>query len=507
MLPENEELFAEMVSIRSLIVSKKDCLDLPDTVDVIRQIEIPDEIMDDYNKLYRECMTLIKGMDHSRVSYSTQSRFAILMKLRQMASGFFMTGSGNSRESNMIVDIHNAKIEELNNVIDQIQEEQVIIWCQFQHEIELVEQELSKRAYTVTAYGKTKDLEKNIDDFKNGRAQYIVAHPKTLKYGVTFINCKYTIYYSFSYSAEDYDQSHDRNYRLGQKEMCTYIYIQAADTIDEIMYEKVMNKLSNADFFERLIKDAAKHGIDYDSLKQKDDDAIRKALSEDDGEISTIARDITTKVYKKSKKEQYSSSKIFTTFDYLDRIEGPTNSELQWLERMYIGNEKWLYSDQAVYEEWFDDNGIFIEEFFDEGNSTHEYEFDATRPDYFDFIHAHEAYEEFSKDMSEIDFRLFLNEQPAEDHWVYQMYRDVYHAMLVMSDSEAEVIIEKYGLEDGRQRSNKTIAEKFREKYYVDHGYTWNTARVSNELHEGLSFLRWRFDFEKYADKIKELFI
>lgn len=288
MLPENEELFAEMVSIRSLIVSKKDCLDLPDTVDVIRQIEIPDEIMDDYDKLYRECMTLIKGMDHSKVSYSTQSRLAILMKLRQMASGFFMTGSGNSRENKLIVDIHNAKIEELNNVIDQIQEEQVIIWCQFQHEIELVEQELSKRAYTVTAYGKTKNLEQNIDDFKNGRAQYMVAHPKTLKYGVTFVNCKYTIYYSFSYSAEDYEQSHDRNYRLGQKEKCTYIHIQAADTIDEIMYDKVMNKLSNSQFFERLIKDATKHGIDYDSLMQKDDDAIRNALSENGGEISTI---------------------------------------------------------------------------------------------------------------------------------------------------------------------------------------------------------------------------
>lgn len=497
MLPENKELFAEMISVRSLIISKKDCLDLPKTVDVVRQIEIPGEIMSDYNELYRECMTLIKGMDNSNIFYSTQSRLAILMKLRQMASGFFMTGSGNSRESKMIIDIHDAKIEELNNVIDQIEEEQVIVWCQFQHEIELVEQELSKRAYTVTAYGKTRDLEKNIDDFKTGRAQYIVAHPKTLKYGVTFVNCKYTIYYSFSYSAEDYDQSHDRNYRLGQTEMCTYIYIQAADTIDEIMYDKVMNKLSNAEFFERLIKDAAKHGIDYDSLKQKDDDAIQKALSEDGGEISTITRNISTKVYKKTKEESYSSNKVFTTYDYLDKIEEPTYFELREIERSFaVRPKEFRYYYVTEMKRFFAECGPFSNELFD-----------ATRPDYFDFVHAYEVYEEFSKDMSENEFHLFLKEQPEEDHWVYEMYRDVYHAMLAMSDSAAEVITEKYGLEDGKQRSIKTITEKFREKYYTGYDYIWNTARVTNELRGGLSFLKWRFDYEKYAEKIKELFI
>ena len=59
--------------------------------------------------------------------------------------------------------MHIPKIEELNSVLDQIEEDQVIIWCQFQHEIEMIEKELSKRAYTVTAYGKTKDLEKNMN--------------------------------------------------------------------------------------------------------------------------------------------------------------------------------------------------------------------------------------------------------------------------------------------------------------------------------------------------------
>jgi len=121
MSSDNEKLFADMVAVKSLIISKKDCLDLPETVDIIRLIELSPSIMSDYNDLYRECMAIIKGMDDSEIYYSTPSRLAILMKLRQMASGFFMTGDEGHRESKIIVDIHNAKLRELNNVIDQIE--------------------------------------------------------------------------------------------------------------------------------------------------------------------------------------------------------------------------------------------------------------------------------------------------------------------------------------------------------------------------------------------------
>lgn len=490
MLPANKDLFAEMVSIRSLIITKKDCLDLPDTIDVVRQIDLPEDIMHDYNSLYYECMTIIKGMNQSKIFYSAQSRLAILMKLRQMASGFFMTGDRTHRESQIIVDIHNAKLHELNAIIDQIPEEQIIIWCQFQHEIEIIEKELSKRAYTVTAYGKTKDLEKSIDDFKKGHAQYIVAHPKTLKYGVTFTNCKYTVYYSFSYSAEDYDQSHDRNYRLGQTETCTYIFIQAADTIDEIMYDKVMHKLSNAEFFEKLIKDAAKHGIDYDQLKEKTDDEIRSALSsEEEGSINLITSGIIKKTYesRKGTEPEYTAKRTYTTYDYLDRIEEPSEQELQWVENFFIDKETRLFLGDGPYSERL---------------------IDTSRSDYFDFVHAEEPIPIFQKNMLPNDFELFLTFQPEEDRWVYEMYRAINTALSGMPDYVSEVLTEKYGLADGKPKANTTIANKLRKEYYTGYGYTWNTARVAEEIRDGLYRL-WTSNvhMSRYVTEIKRIFL
>ncbi len=479
MIPENEKLFAELVSLKSLIISKKDCLDLPDTIDVVRLIELPKSVMDDYNSLYTECLAIIKGMDNSRNYYSTESRLSILMKLRQMASGFFIINNGNSREEKVIVDIHNAKIAELNTILDDIEDEQVIIWCQFQYEIEMLEKELSKRATTVTAYGKTKDIEESISAFKTGKAKYIIAHPKTLKYGVTFTNCKYTVYYSFSYSAEDYDQSHDRNYRLGQTKKCTYIYLQAADTIDEIMYAKVMHKLSDAEFFERLIKDATTHGIDYDSLKQKSDDEIRDALFTKNGVVNNVIDKMTNVqvVDKKSKlTEDILEREFYTTLDYLDRLEEPSLSEISSMDNYLLDDE--INDDRFL--------------------------FDVSRPDYYDFIKPYEDPVKYDIDMTTEEFYALLYSVPYEERWVYNMYRVIKCSLDTLKPSYRDIIIKRYGLKTGKKNSFTSIAKYMREKYPPRGDFKWTAKTVEQYYNYALSeLMRSCFlEIAPYAEKV-----
>lgn len=60
-------------------------------------------------------------------------------------------------DNNKPCNIHKNKIEELLHVLDEIGDAQVIIWCQFQYEIEVLESELKKVGKTVlTAYSKRK---------------------------------------------------------------------------------------------------------------------------------------------------------------------------------------------------------------------------------------------------------------------------------------------------------------------------------------------------------------
>lgn len=540
--PANKDLFAEMVSAKSLIISKKDCLDLPDTVETVRLIELPDEIMDDYNELYYECMVLIKGMDNSSLFYSTQSKMAVLMKLRQMASGFFMQKTDNGTESRVIIDIHKAKINEVKSIIDEIPDEQIIIWCQFQHEIELLEKELSKLDVTVTAYGKTKTLEENIDAFKNGRAKYIIAHPKTLKYGVTFTNCKYSIYYSFSYSAEDYDQSHDRNYRLGQTESCTYFFLQAADTIDEIMYDKVMNKLSNAEFFEQLVKDATKHGIDYDTLKCASDEKIKAELHSQDG-ISSIQSEIVSRSEHRERERIQKAAQVkfedtMTGVDFLDAIPGPTDEELFEIE-CELAREATRRSDRSfaryiaqgeralIYKEplrlnWIADYRDFQSEcdaadriLAAVNNLPYTYPYyDDEAPLNFDRCLLYDGLKGDNDTVPIINFsdepeelRMLLEDHPPTEMWIAEMYRRVFHALDELPEHMAEMIRLRYGLHDGVFRTHSTIVDHI--GYYFDEEadkyYTCNSARVSQCLAEGIQMLAESYKLEAFRTQVENV--
>jgi hypothetical protein len=112
----------------------------------------------------------------------------------------------------------------------------------------------------VTAYCGTKNVDDSIAAFKDNTAQFIIANPKTLKYGVTFTgpsmkkNCTYAIYYSLSHSFEDFYQSKDRIRRKGQNKGCTYIFLVVEDTIDMDIYDAVVRKGNNALVMENMIR-------------------------------------------------------------------------------------------------------------------------------------------------------------------------------------------------------------------------------------------------------------
>lgn len=526
----SKEIFSEMVSAKSLIVSKKDCLDLPETTDIVRLVELPEDIMADYDELYYECMVLIKGMDDSTVFYSTQSRMAVLMKLRQMASGFFIETKGHRSENRLIVDIHKAKIHEVKSIIEEIPEEQIIIWCQFQHEIELLEKELSKYGTVVTAYGKTKTLEDNIDAFKNGRAKYIIAHPKTLKYGVTFTNCHYTIYYSFSYSAEDYDQSHDRNYRLGQTQPCTYFYIQAEDTIDEIMYNKVMHKLSNAEFFEQLVKDATKHGIDYDSLKGKSDEEIKQAMQEDNSAFSEIQDRIVEnseerdRIYSTKPKahEKQAQSNYIRTIRVNDNIE-PTYAELLKIEN---SDNFGISAIPEYHPEWYSES-LPHTIHYSEGDDINSilaqippFSYPAIPDDEFAFLHPHISsgyfrrptnimYEEISliKNNDPERYIKTIENSPTIDIEICDMLRQVFKVLEWLPKDVADTVCLYYGLMDGKPKLYSWFHEATGSFYDANLDYHYDISRYpSSAILDAQELIkRHKYKFFDYEELMKKL--
>lgn len=249
--PKYAHELIQSIKKASITVSKKDCFDLPETTEVVRKVALDSNLRKQYSSLAYHFITELEAMEkdglQNNIVYINHV-LASISKLRQFTGGFVI-----NKED--VIHVHNKKLEELQQVVEELGDQQAIIWCQYQHEIKAIVKLLEDLGYSVaTAYGGTKDKDTSINAFKNGEATFIVAHPRTLQYGVTLTNCCYAIYFTTSYSFEEYYQSHDRIYRKGQTLPCTYIFIQAENTIDEVMFQVITEKKSNTERTELFLK-------------------------------------------------------------------------------------------------------------------------------------------------------------------------------------------------------------------------------------------------------------
>ena len=222
---ENKEKLFARLSDGSVFLKKEDCVDLPLKVFEIKRFELGKE-----QKMYYDDM--IRDIQDNINEWSKFEFTAKLMKLREIVSGFVINKDGS------ITDFDTNKDKLLESAFEEIGDKPVIIWCQFQHEVD----KLAEKYNGVALTSKTKDRDLIIRQFKNGEIKKLFTHPKLLGKGLTFVNCTYNIYYSLSFSYEEFRQSQDRIHRIGQDNKCTYIILQGKNTIDEKIYNCLKRK-------------------------------------------------------------------------------------------------------------------------------------------------------------------------------------------------------------------------------------------------------------------------
>ena len=140
--------------------------------------------------------------------------------------------------------ISKTKMNALNDLLEEIPEnKQVIIWCQFHYEIERIHNAYKNSSVTLFGGLSQKEKQESIRAFLDGKKRILIGHPKTGGMGLNFQkNCSYMVWFSLSYSQEEYSQACDRIYRSGQINKCTYFLLLAHKTIDEIIYKALQGK-------------------------------------------------------------------------------------------------------------------------------------------------------------------------------------------------------------------------------------------------------------------------
>lgn len=240
---DDKDKFFRKLSECSVFINKEDCVDLPDKVFVVKEFDLDKT----QRKYYDDVLNNIR--EHIN-EWSKFEFTAKLMKLREIVSGFVIQKNGE------IIDFQTNKENTLEDTINEIgYNNQIIVWCQFIHEIERLAEKFNGVALT----SKTKNRDEIIRNFKNGEIPLLFTHPKLLGKGATFTNCTYNIYYSMSFSYEEFKQSQDRIHRIGQTNKCTYIILQGKNTIDKKIYNSLQRKGNAVD--ELYLEMGLKNGV------------------------------------------------------------------------------------------------------------------------------------------------------------------------------------------------------------------------------------------------------
>lgn len=195
-------------------LTKKECLDLPEQVDIIRSITLnPAE-----RKAYKDMETDLL-VEIEEESIPAQIALVKLMKLRELTSSFVYDENGKPHTTG------SSKIQELKQILSEVSS--AVIWINFEYERKIINEIVGPNS---------------IDSFVAGACRYLVVHPLNAAHGLTFTNTSTQVFFSLSYSNEQYSQARARTHRIGQKNTCTYIHLVAKDSIDEQIMEVLKMK-------------------------------------------------------------------------------------------------------------------------------------------------------------------------------------------------------------------------------------------------------------------------
>ncbi|MGN1043551.1 MAG: DEAD/DEAH box helicase [Acutalibacteraceae bacterium] len=239
--------------------TKAECLDLPETTDIVRSVELEPNAMNIYKHLVRDSFAEL-----SRGEVTATNILTKILRLSQLTGGFL--GDDEGKE---IHQISTAKLNALEDIVDEVTSsgKKLVVIARFIPEIEAITDLLSKKKLKFSIItGNVKNRSEQIEKFQNDSDVLVfVGQIATAGLGITLTAASTMVFYSLDYSMSNFEQTKARIHRAGQCDPCTYIYLIAKGTIDE----KVMKSLNKKYDLASSLIDDYRQGLNPFKIERK----------------------------------------------------------------------------------------------------------------------------------------------------------------------------------------------------------------------------------------------
>ena len=223
-------------AIKHLVVRYgHDQLDLPPITFINRWVKLPSKARKVYDEVEKEFVYQWHDGEIDAANAAVASG-----KLRQIANGgVFLTDKKDEKKWKWV---HDAKCEELCDLLEELNGEPALIAFEFKHDIERFRRYARKHApqFAKAPYiaGGVSDKEASRYEslWEDGKLPVLFGHPDSVAHGLNLQGKGgIVIYFALTWNLENDEQFYQRVWRQGQKRRVLVYRIVARGTVDEIM--------------------------------------------------------------------------------------------------------------------------------------------------------------------------------------------------------------------------------------------------------------------------------
>lgn len=218
--PGAMQQITKRISDITISLKASDYLDLPDEIEDVIYVELPEDAAKQYRDMEREALITV-GNDQ----ITALNAAAVMTKLTQISNGFVYN------DGHEPIRIHDAKTEALQEIIEAA-DSPVIVFYQYREDAD----HLLK---TIQDSKLLRD-EEDIKNWNEKKIPVLLVHPASAGYGLNLQQGGHIIvWYGLTWSLEQYLQANARLHRQGQDRSVLVYRILSKGTVDQQILESL----------------------------------------------------------------------------------------------------------------------------------------------------------------------------------------------------------------------------------------------------------------------------
>lgn len=224
--PGASEKIQKAIGDICLTMRAEDYLNLPEVRYQARSVSLSPKLLNGYKDFERE---MVLSVDDETITAT--SRAIVINKLLQYASGAIYD------EERRVHYIHEAKLEALQELIEEAGGRPVLVFYNFRHDLSRIKEALME--YEPRELQSSADIE----DWNAGKVKVLLAHPASCGYGLNLqAGGHLIVWFSLTWSQEQYEQANARLHRQGQSEPVIVHHLIVRGTADELVLAALERK-------------------------------------------------------------------------------------------------------------------------------------------------------------------------------------------------------------------------------------------------------------------------